>query len=149
MFPTKPVIGLDGSRNAEAAAHWLADIVADEGVEVIAAHVLTYSHEFAQDLSPATMTTWRRDLERELRGPWTASLRGRGVHVVCRTVEDDSVLAGLAKLAADQHVDLIVTGASRHGGLADRLAGNVSSALAHRARCPVLVVPPPSVEREL
>ena len=38
--------------------------------------------------------------------------------------------------------DLLIVGAKGHGGLADRVLGGVSYRVAHRARQPVVVVPP-------
>ena len=49
---------------------------------------------------------------------------------------------------ASQAVDLLVVGTGRHGGLSRLLHGSVSRYCLARARCPVLAVPPPTLELE-
>ena len=135
------VIGLDGSQASQRALAWATGVATESGAELIATHVLTYSTEFWRDLSLDTMTTWRRDLDRELKGEWTASLRDAGVRFWCRLVEDDSVAGGLMKVADEEDADLIVVSAHGRGTIAGRVLGTASYKLAHRARQPVVVVP--------
>jgi nucleotide-binding universal stress UspA family protein len=49
---------------------------------------------------------------------------------------------------ASEAGDLLVVGTGRHGGLSRLLHGNVSRYCLAHARCPVLAVPPPTLERE-
>ena len=44
--------------------------------------------------------------------------------------------------AENTHVDLIVIGSHHHGALYHLFEGGVTEAILHRARCPVLIVPP-------
>lgn len=48
----------------------------------------------------------------------------------------------ILRFAREQRVDLLVLGTHGHGGLARALIGSVSSAVARRAACPMLLVPP-------
>jgi nucleotide-binding universal stress UspA family protein len=50
----------------------------------------------------------------------------------------------LADMAKDCGADLIVTGASHHGRVADLLFGSVGPRMSRLAPCPVLVVPSPN-----
>lgn len=43
--------------------------------------------------------------------------------------------------ARSQNADLLVVGSRGHGGFARLLLGSVSSACAHRRRCPIVIVP--------
>jgi nucleotide-binding universal stress UspA family protein len=47
----------------------------------------------------------------------------------------------ILEYAQEQNVDLIILGRQGRGTLTQWLLGNVSSKVAHKARCPVLVVP--------
>jgi nucleotide-binding universal stress UspA family protein len=136
------VVGLDGSHASEQALMWAAGVARDSGAELIATHVLTYSTEFVRDLSLDTMTTWRRELDLELRSAWTASLRDAAVRHRCRLIEDDSVAGGLMDVADAENADVIVVGVQGRGTIAGRVLGTTSYKLAHRAVHPVVVVPP-------
>jgi nucleotide-binding universal stress UspA family protein len=136
------VVGLDGSNASQRALEWAAGLARETGVELIATHVLTYSMEFLRDLSLDTMTTWRRDLARDLRDVWTASLRDGSVRLRNRLVEDDSVAGGLMRVAEEENADVIVVGAQGHGTITGRVLGSTSYKLARRAGHPVVIVPP-------
>jgi len=136
------VIGMDSSAGAQRALTWAATRSREAGAQLIAVHVLTYSHEFATDLSPATMNNWRRDLERDLAGPWTDAGRGVGSTVRTVVVEDESPAAGILATAERENADLVVLGTHGRGNLADRLLGPTAYTVTHRARTPVVIIPP-------
>jgi nucleotide-binding universal stress UspA family protein len=137
------VVGLDGSAGAHRALVWAAGLVAGTEAELVAVHVLSYYVEMRRDSSIETTTLWRRDLQHELDGPWTAVLREPDGPVRWRTLmlEGETASSGLMEAAEAEHADLIVVGAQGHGGIADRVLGGASYRLAHRARQPVVVVP--------
>lgn len=137
------LVGLDGSAGAHRALVWATDLVNGTDTEIVAVHVLTYSTEFRRDMGIETTTLWRRDLEKQLEGPWTSVLREPGASIRWRThmLEGESASSGLMEAAEAEHADLIVVGAQGHGGIADRVLGGASYRLAHRARQPVVVVP--------
>jgi nucleotide-binding universal stress UspA family protein len=136
------LVGTDNSTAAQRALSWAAARSRETGAQLVAVHVLTYTHEFATDLSPATMTTWRRDLERDLAGPWTDPARVIGATVRTLVVEDETAAAGILNTAHREHADLVVLGAHGRGNLADRLLGATTYAVTHRASTPVVVIPP-------
>jgi nucleotide-binding universal stress UspA family protein len=68
-----------------------------------------------------------------------------GVEVERRLVEG-SPAATLVE--ASEGADLLVVGSRGHGGFRSLLLGSVSQQCAHYARCPVVIVPPPDVERD-
>jgi nucleotide-binding universal stress UspA family protein len=136
------VVGMDGSPAAQRALAWAAGRSGETGAGIVAVHVLTYSREFATDLSLATITTWRHNLERDLAGPWTEPARSAGVPVRALVVEDESPAAGIMAVTAREGADLIVVGTHGHGNIADRLLGATTYLVTHRARTPVVVIPP-------
>lgn len=140
-FPQVVVVGTDGSGGARRAMEWTALLARSAGASVRAVHVLTYDRELFRDLSPDTMTTWRRNLEDELQRSWIAPLAEHGVAHRCALVEDASPAAGLMGIAEREQADLIVVGANRATGLASRVLGSTGYSLTHRAHRPVVVVP--------
>jgi len=133
------LVGTDGSPAAQGALSWAAQNADDS--TVMAAHVLTYSAEFSKDLSPTGLTTWRQRLQDRLEQEWVQPLKTAGATYRSVLVEDDSVAAGLLRLAADNEVSLIVLGAHGHDNLSDRLLGSVTYKVSHRAERPVVIVP--------
>jgi nucleotide-binding universal stress UspA family protein len=78
----------------------------------------------------------RQRIERELHEVKAIASR----RVACETALSGGPAAG-ALVAASRDLDLLVTGARRHGALNRLLLGSVSSGLAHQGTCPVLVIP--------
>lgn len=136
------LVGTDNSTAAQRALTWAATRSRESDAQLVAVHVLTYTHEFATDLSPATMTTWRRELERDLAGPWTDAAREIGATVRTLVVEDETTAAGILNTAHREHADLVVLGAHGRGNLADRLLGATTYTVTHRANTPVVIIPP-------
>jgi nucleotide-binding universal stress UspA family protein len=137
------LVGVDGSPGAARALAWATARAGESGATIVAVHVLTASTELRRDVTLDTMTTWRRTLERCLRGEWTATARASGAPVRCLLVHDDTASAGLLTTAAGEHADLIVLGAQGHDTLTGRLLGATTYKVTHRAHTPVVVVPPP------
>jgi nucleotide-binding universal stress UspA family protein len=59
----------------------------------------------------------------------------------------ESPWRGICDAAVEQSADVLVSGSRGHGGLTRAYLGSVSSALLHRAPCPVLVVPQGGTDR--
>jgi nucleotide-binding universal stress UspA family protein len=135
------LVGTDGSDGAMRAMEWAARLAQASDASVRAVHVLTYNRELLRDITLDTMTTWRRDLEHELRSTWVAPLVDQGVPHRCALIEDESSAAGLIHAADREQADLIVVGARGHSSLASRVLGSTSYSLTHHARRPVIVVP--------
>lgn len=136
------VVGADGSDGSRRALAWAALLAKAVGSEVLAVHVLTYSREFVRDVSLDTMRTWRRDLEDDLKTRWVEPLITQGVDYRSMVVEAESPADGLLEIADTERAGVVIVGAKGHGGLADRVLGGVSYRVTHRARQPVVVVPP-------
>ena len=135
------LVGTDGSHGAMRAMEWAARLAKASDASVRAVHVLTYNRELLRDLTLDTMTTWRRDLEHELRSTWVTPLADQSVPHRCALIEDESPAAGLIHAADREQADLLVVGARGHSSLASRVLGSTSYSLTHHARRPVIVVP--------
>ena len=138
--PDTVVVGVDGSPTSQKALRWAVSQMGPSG-ELLAVHVITYSHGFAADLPPTGMTNWRRAVAADLEGSWTAPARVADANLRTLLVEADSAAAGLLDTAASEDAALIVLGAHGHGNLADRLLGSTTYRVTHRAKTPVVVVP--------
>lgn len=136
------VVGADGSDGSRRALEWTALVAEETDSQVLAVHVLTYYRELLRDVTPDTMRTWRRDLEEQLRTRWVEPLITRGIDLRTVVVEGESPAEGLLDIADSERADLVIVGAKGHGGFADRVLGGVSYRVTHRARQPVVVVPP-------
>ncbi len=135
------LVGVDGSPGAEAATAWAAAYATQTGAEILAVHVLTYSRELTKDLPPTGLTNWRQQLHDQLMGPWTETLRQRGLAHRCILNEADAIDRGLLEVAHEHDATLVVLGAHGHGDLADRVLGGVTYKISHHAHRPVVIVP--------
>jgi len=135
------LVGLDGSTGANRALTWAVERARESDAALLAVHVLTYSTEFGRDLTLDTVTTWRRELETQLRGEWTAPARRAGIAVAVELLEADSAASGLLTASERPDVDLVVLGAQGHANIADRLLGATTYKVSHAAKTPVVIVP--------
>lgn len=138
---TKLLVGVDGSADAERAIRWAARLAASTGAEVVVVHVLTFDRELLRDVTPDTMTTWRRDLRQDLESAWVATLVKRGTRHRCELVEAESAALGILEVAEREDVDVIVIGPRHHNAIADRLHGSTGARLLHHSVRPVVLIP--------
>ncbi|WP_077689598.1 MULTISPECIES: universal stress protein [Nocardiopsis] len=140
------VVGLDGSRDAEAALRFALEEAARTGAELVAVHAWTVSvpldlTAFAADAYAAEREDlavhadkYVRAVVEEVRDEHTGD-----VPVSFAVVEDQ---AAHALLSRGGDADLLVVGSRGRGGFAGLLLGSVSQSVLHHARVPVAVVRP-------
>jgi nucleotide-binding universal stress UspA family protein len=136
------IVGMDASMGAQRALAWAAARARETGARLVAVHVLTYSHAFATDLSLVTITNWRRNLEKDLSGPWTDAARAVGARVETKLVEDENPAAGIIATTERERGDLVVLGTHGRGNIADRILGATTYVVTHRSHAPVVIIPP-------
>jgi nucleotide-binding universal stress UspA family protein len=147
------LVGLDGSASGTRALEWATQFAAAVGATVVGVHVLTFDEEFVRDgITVDTMRTWRRDLERDMKGSWMEPVARSGVAHRHHVVEADSIDEGLLACAARENADLIVIGERGSSGLLARILDGSTYRVMHRASQPLVVVPhgwcpEPSAER--
>lgn len=137
------VVGVDGSEGSERALEWCAVHAPKLDAEVVAVHAFHAPYAYpALDVPsmPVEVDEWRKEARRLLETEWTAALEGVPHRTVL--VEGPSGRC-VSETADDLGADLIVAGSRGRGGVAELVLGSVSHYLAHHARRPVLIVPPP------
>ena len=141
------VLGLDGSKGAQAALLWCCDAAPRLEADVVAVYTF---YSTVADI-PSTMALppvstadpqFRHALADALE-EWCAPLRDAGVQY--RTVVfDGSPAEVLIRVAEDLDASLVVVGRRGSGGFVEMLLGSVPHTLSHRARTPLVIVPVPS-----
>lgn len=131
------VVGIDGSPASDAATAFAFDAASRRGVDLVALHAWSDVGVF-----PALGMDWH---EREGEGQQVLAERLAGwqeqypdVHVQ-RSLVCDTPAKWL--LDAADRAQLVVVGSRGRGGFTELLLGSVSSAVAHAAQIPVVVVP--------
>lgn len=132
------LVGIDGSPASDAATALAFDEAARRGVELVALHAWSDVGVF-----PILGMDWR---DREKQGEEVLAERLAGWQEqypdvgVQRSLVCDRPAYWL--LEASERAQLIVVGSRGRGGFAGMLLGSVSSAVAHSAKVPVIVVRP-------
>jgi nucleotide-binding universal stress UspA family protein len=135
------IVGVDGSEGSARAVEWCAATAGALGAEVVAVCVVVPPVSFIPPTGafPADDQEHER-VGKELGETWCAPLRDAGVPH--RSIVVDGTPADTLLEAADEvDADLVVVGRRGHRGLAELLLGGVASALAHRCRRPLVIVP--------
>jgi nucleotide-binding universal stress UspA family protein len=138
------VVGVDGSPQATKAIDWALEESRVHGDEVILVHAWQYPALALTGYAGETLPVFGdEDLKRlaeEFLAASTEEVRKRApdVHVDSRLVKGHPA-AALVETSGDAR--LLVVGTRGLGGLKGMLLGSVSTACAHHARCPVVIVP--------
>jgi len=138
------LVAVDASEGADAALHLAADVARLYGATVIVAHVVNPPAIFT--LGPQTPTEAVDQMMTQLQ---EQAFSRAGKILGDAGVEHVEVsLAGpparrLVEEAVAREVDLIVIGHRGLSGVERFFMGSVSSQVAHRAPCAVLIAPPP------
>jgi nucleotide-binding universal stress UspA family protein len=141
----KCILATDGSEASEKAARWVREhfpLTSDSRVFLIYVFPLppdleTYSHLVELPQDPAD------ERVRDIAAPVIAKAR-EALGTVDAEVFDVTLIGNPAEeivsFATAQHADLIVSGHHGQGLRKEVVLGCVSNAIAHTARCPVLIV---------
>ncbi|MEU0216036.1 universal stress protein [Streptomyces sp. NPDC006265] len=135
-MPHDIVVGIDGSTEGLAAAHWAAQEAQRRGIGLSVIHVW-HRHPHPAPYVPMDSTEhdWAEQLLRE------AVRSVRAAHPELRITDRlvcDAAVAGLLKAAAD--ADLLVLGSRALGALGGFLTGSVSQRVVGRSARPVVLV---------
>ena len=144
IFPTKILLAIDGSEEAELAALKAVELADGTDSELHVAHVGVLPSFLRSDFGTRgydgklyeEIEEESRELLRKLS--WRVKVAGgtvAGAHLRMGAV--DLEIIGLAK---ELGVDLIVMGCRGHRGIRRAIEGSISDAVIRQAPCPVLVV---------
>jgi nucleotide-binding universal stress UspA family protein len=135
----KILVGVDGSRDADAAVRAAARVAGIEGASIDVCHVFQIPDHYKADLDDAVEDALRKDgedaLEHAVRVAAEAGVEARS-HLLSKSDAADAVL----ELAKSLGVSLIVGGVRGRSRDAVRPLGSVSEAVSQGAKCSVLLV---------
>ncbi|MEU8523321.1 universal stress protein [Streptomyces sp. NBC_01216] len=135
-MPRDIVVGIDGSTEGLAAAHWAAQEAQRRGTGLSVIHVW---HRPPHPAPHVPVDDTERDWAEQLLREAVRSVRAAhpGLRITDRLVRDATV-AGLLRTAAD--ADLLVLGSPGLGALGGFLTGSVSQRVVGRSARPVVLV---------
>jgi nucleotide-binding universal stress UspA family protein len=137
MFRTI-LVASDGSDTADRLVTVAESLAKKGGAKVVVAHI----NELMAGRGGAHSVHPNEDLLQLKVRRQVADLKAAGVDAEIHMQSTCGKAAKrLAEMARECHADLIVTGASRHGPLADLVFGTTGQRMYRLAPCPVLVVP--------
>ena len=132
------MVGVDGSKAAEAAVRWTGRLAAATGAQMLAVHA---HHRPHADVPPSEHQRLLAERASILAGDWVRSAVEAGASVDTKVIAGDPRTALLTK-AATERTDLLVLGRSGSGGGPGFLhVGSVVEHAAHHTHCPLAVIP--------
>jgi nucleotide-binding universal stress UspA family protein len=144
IFPTRILLAIDGSDEADLAARKAVDLADATGSELYLVYAGLLPNFLMKDLDTLGFDRALYDeIEREsLEILWRLSWRVKvaGGTVVGAHLRMGAVAEEIVALADQLEVDLIVVGSRGLRGIRRALAGSVSESVFRHAHCPVMVV---------
>jgi len=139
------VVGVDRSEGSDRALEWALQEAAVQGDHVLLLHAWQFPAVGVANYAGDTLPVFGRgDLEQ-----LAVDVLDAAMHTAATLAPDVKVELELAKghpaaslIDASRRARLLVVGSRGHGGFAGMLMGSVSSACAHHAHCPVVIVRP-------
>ena len=144
-FPTKVLLAIDGSEDAQLAADTALDLSGklESELHVVYVEPMPERHtkpvRFAVDLPPEVVRSVEKEAEAKVENLVEKVGEGGG-EVTQAHARVGSPAAEVVALAEELGVGLIVMGSRGLGGIRRALVGSVSDAVVRHAHCPVLVV---------
>lgn len=134
------VIGYDDSPGARRALKWAVQYAKRTASELVVVYVVSEAWEWELASVQVNTDPLRKDVERRLRGEWTADVRAAGVPY--RTELEVGRPAEVLLAAARRHAAvLIVVGMSEGGAISELIRGSASHQMRQHAIRPIVTVP--------
>ena len=158
IFPTKILLAIDGSKEAELAARTAADLAQKTSSQLHMIYVFgiasvgTQVYLEAADIQGEALEEEAEERiseqrAREVLEVEVEKVRSAGGTVVQAHLIEGRIAPEIVALAEHIGAGLIVMGSRGRGGIRRALMGSVSDAVVRHAHCPVLVVRELSEER--
>jgi nucleotide-binding universal stress UspA family protein len=139
------VVGVDGSPQSWKAVNWALEEAGAHGDDVMLVHAWQFPSILTISYAGPTLPVFTRDdvqrLSHQLLEKTADEARQQSPAVRIRTQLVEGHPATALVEAADG-ARLLVIGSRGMGGFRGMLMGSVSTACAHHARCPTVIVPP-------
>jgi len=139
------IVGVDGSSASKVAVDWAARDAARRGAALKLVHVLVPPAAMAlpEVPMPPGYVEWQDEEGRRLLDTATTTVAEALTDVDAHVEVSTEMVSGpavpvLADLSSS--AQMVVVGCRGRGALARGLLGSVSTAMAHRARCPVAII---------
>jgi nucleotide-binding universal stress UspA family protein len=133
------VVGVDGSPDATRALDWAIDEALRRDFTLLLVHGVEIGAAAASPYGTGMVLEQLEEAGRVVLDDAVAHAAERGVIAEAR-MEIGS--GAHALIEASRGAELVVVGTRGHGGFVGMLLGSVSSAVAHHAHCPVVVLRP-------
>ncbi|HTK16314.1 MAG TPA: universal stress protein [Acidimicrobiia bacterium] len=134
------VLGIDGSKGAQAAAQWAAEQANRTGGRVIAVFAVPRSELWSLSAVQINIDEVLAEFRQLLDGRWTAPLRKADVEYTSQLVRGDPATE-LLRVAERAGAALIALGSKSHSNLADLIVGGTVHKVINRSSIPVVLVP--------
>jgi nucleotide-binding universal stress UspA family protein len=132
------VVGVDGSTDADRALNWAIEEAKRNTMKLLLVHGVEIGAAAASPYGSGLVLEQLEEVGRDVLEKAVEQVRAKGLEAEGRMEIGSSAHA---LIEASRDADLLVVGSRGHGGFAGLLLGSVSSACAHHAHCPVVVVP--------
>lgn len=144
LFPARIVLGVDGSRESDAATSTAADLAGIVGSELYVVHAgptahLPYAYPYLVENVESFFEQANEEARKflETRVEQLRQETETAVHAHLRLGAPEKEIV---ELAEEIDAGLVILGSRGLGGIRRALMGGVSDAVVRHARCPVLVV---------
>jgi nucleotide-binding universal stress UspA family protein len=149
IFPTKILLAIDGSGEADLAAKTAVDLVGCTNSELhivtvvsgspdpaYGLHEASFRYETYEEAAEAVRKDAQEVIDEQVRRVEEAGGNVAGAHLITRERKDQAIV----RLSEEIGAGLIVMGSRGLGGLRRALMGSVSDSVVRHAHCPVLIV---------
>ena len=144
IFPTRILLAIDDSKEAELATRKAVDLASGTGSELHVVYVGQLPNFLMKDVDTLGFDrTLYDEIEREsLEILWrlTWRVKAAGGNVAGSHLRLGGVAEEIVNLAKELGADLIVTGSRGHTGVRRAIEGSISDFVVRRAHCPVMIV---------
>jgi nucleotide-binding universal stress UspA family protein len=134
----KILVAIDGSQQSREALTIALDLAGRYRASVCLLHAFPHVSDLLGTPQYEHLLEARSTIGQQILDSTRAQI-GEDMPIETQLLEGPAAPA-ILRVAAEDDCDLIVMGSRGHGQLAGMLLGSVSSAVAQRANCPVLIV---------
>ena len=134
IFPKKIILASDGSKHSLKAAQKVVQLIKSNNSMAIIVHVLEVYGVMEMEKEDKTLENGKNVIASTKR-----IFDEAGLSVDTRLLVGNTAQA-IIDFARNERADLIVVGATSHGGVSARLLGSVAESIARNASCPVLII---------
>lgn len=134
----KILVATDGSELARAALDFALDLAPRYGARLVLVHAFPHVSDLLGTPQYEQLLAARTLIGEQLLEAARTQV-GDAVPAETQLIEGPAAPA-ILRIATDESCDMIVMGSRGHGQIAGMLLGSVSSVVAQRAECPVLIV---------